>query len=85
MRREKNPDTICYDHCKGTGTRKKVFITPFSLCYSQFTEFEIITKKQNQNQVKTKTLGKLASWGYTIEKERERSFIPTVQVEDTAM
>jgi len=53
MRREKNPDTICYDQCKGTGVRKDVLTVPFSLCWIQYIEFENNKKKKTQNQVRT--------------------------------
>lgn len=49
MKREKNPDTVCYDRCKGTGIRKDVLTTPFSLCWIQYIEFEN-NKKQKKSE-----------------------------------
>lgn len=57
IRREKNPDTICYDHRKGTGIGKDVLTTCFSLCWIQYIEFENNKKKKHQNQLRTKRHG----------------------------
>lgn len=58
--------------------KEKVLTTPFSLCCSQFTDFEINTKKQNQ--VKTKTTAKtsklrLCYWWRKGEREREELYL----------
>lgn len=57
MRREKIPDAIRYGHCDGSGIRKDVLATPFSLCWVQHIEFENNKKKKNQNQRRTKKHG----------------------------
>lgn len=69
-RREKNPDTICCDHCKGSDIRKDVLTAPFSLCWIQCIEFENNKKKKKSEPNKSQeTWGKLKRLSDITEKE----------------